>query len=348
MFKKFFKILVVIVVLSFLTFNFTDTKGESSLGEKIEKEIQKYVDEKVEEAVKKKLEEKEIEKKEMKIEFKFVKPIEEVEQEKEFKKIKEISRVFGTFEVPEDTIVEGDVSSVFSSGSIDGKVKGDLNLVFSSVYLGKNAEIEGDLSAVFSSVSKHPNVKIKGDKNFVFSPEEGTTKKVKLFKYEWKWIKESPVLTGISILWKILISFGYLIVAILIYLFIPRHLEVMNEAINKNIIITFLFGLLATILIVPVGILLVISIIGILLIPVYVLLIILAVIVGEVVVAYSAGEKISRSLNLAISPLAFLIIGAILLLILGLIPLIGSLMWFVITVLGLGSIVLTKFGTKSI
>lgn len=338
MLKKLFRTLVVIVVLSFLTFNFTDTKGESSLGEKIEKEIQKYVDEKVEEAIKEKLKEGETEKKEE------AKEKEEIATKEEFKKIKEISKVFGTYEVPEDTIVEGDVSSVFSSGSIDGKVKGDLSLVFSSVYLGENAEIEGDVSAVFSSVSKHPKAKIKGDKSFVFSSEEGITKgEIKLPKCGWKWI---PVLTGISILWKILISFGYLIVAILIYLFIPKHLEVMNEAINKNVIRTFLFGLLAIILIVPVGILLVISIIGILLIPVYILLVILSIIVGQVVVAYFVGERFSKAGNFTLLPLVSLILGMAFLLILGLVPFLGSFMWFLITILGLGSIVLTKFGTK--
>lgn len=359
--KKIFKILTFLVISFLIGCSFTsrcltsiDKEEKVKKIEKLQKKLQK-IEEKIQEKDESK---KEIEEKIKKLEEELknidIEKEEKREEKKEegYKKVEEINKTFGEFEVPEDTVVLGDVNAVFSSGSIYGRVKGDLNLVFSSVFLGEKSEIDGDLNAVFSSVTKNPKAVIKGDKNFVFSSESGTTeKKIELPKMEWKWVPDfigfTPILKGLSILYKIIVGIGYLILAILIYLFIPKHLELMNEAINKNIIRTFLFGLLATILIVPIGILFVISIVGILLIPVYVLLVILAVIIGQVVVGYLVGERFSKALNLTLSPLVSLIIGMAFLLILGCIPFLGHLMWLIITILGLGSIVLTKFGTKT-
>jgi hypothetical protein len=329
--KKFLKIFAILIISFLIGCRFTSASIDR---ERKVKEIEEKI---------KKLEE----------ELKSIDIEKEEKKEEGYKKIEEINKTFGEFEVPEDTVVLSDVNSVFSSGSIYGRVKGDLNLVFSSVFLGEKSEIDGDLNAVFSTVLKHPKAVIKGGKNFVFSSESETTeKKGELYKIEWKFVPDltglTPILKGISILLKIIASIGYLILAILIYLFIPKHLEIMNEAINKNIISTFLFGLLASILIVPLGILLAISIVGIPLIPLYILLVILAVIIGQVVVGYFLGERFSKAGNFNLSPLRSLILGMLFLLILGLVPFLGPLIWLTTTILGLGSIWLTKFGTKII
>lgn len=212
----------------------------------------------------------------------------------------------------------------------------------------------GKISKVFDTYEVPKGNVVLGDVNSVFLPGEGTTKRgIKLPKCRRELI---PVPTGTSTLWKILISFGYIIIAISIYIFFPKHFKVMNDAMNKNVIRTFLFGLAAVILIV-VGMMLMMLLwipltmgfVGMANAIIFVggLLAILIGIVGEIAVAYFVGEGISKLFYQATPPLIFLIIGMIILQISEFIPPpIGSLVWFVIAVLGLGSIVITKFGTE--
>lgn len=268
-------------------------------------------------------------------------------QEKEkHRKIREISAIFHSFVVPEDTVVEGDVDAIFSSGVINGKVQGDLNIVFGSAALGKHAEIQGDVNGVFSSMSVHRDAVIKGAQNLVFS--SGAKKGMGKFPGLNKFKHVFPLLGVITLSWKILLSFGYLILALLVYLFVPRHLETMSEAMDKNLQKIFLTGIVSILLIIPVGILLIVSVIGLLLLPVYIPLVLLAIIFGKVSVGYFLGNRLSKSIAMNLPPVAFLILGMAFVQVSWFIPVFGALLGLFIITIGLGSTVATKFGTKKL
>lgn len=338
---------LVFLILCFLISPSLVLSQEQQLREKIRKDVEKYIDETIKKELKKNLKEDESKK------------TKKHREEKKHKK-STVSAVFQNLEVPENIVVEGDVSAVFASGVIKGKIKGDLQVVFSSVRLDKTAEVEGDVTGVFSTLDIHPDAIIKGDKEFVFSSQARISParlrpSKDYFHYlnpaikNLENIKDSASFSKLkSKRFKTLTSFGYLIIALLVYLFIPRHLEAMNEAIGNNMSKTFLTGFISLLLIIPVGILLIISIIGLLVLPLYIPLVLLAIVVGKVAVAYFIGDKLSKALSLNSSPVLFLIFGMALVQITLFVPILGALAGLFFITMGLGSTVATRFGTKRV
>lgn len=325
--------------------------------EKLKEEIMEKVEKKVNEELERALQKKET--------AETQKGKEKKPEDKKIKhKVGEISRVMGTFSVPEGTLVQGDLSAVMSSGEIHGTIDGDVSIVLGSVMIGPNAKIKGDLNVVLGSVAEHPKATITGSKNFVLSSssvEENMAQLKKTFQENRKrrinleGPLEKRFLSGLangpfknrqsSFPWKLTLTLGYLIEAVLLYIFIPARMQNMTNQLSLYPGKSVGCGFMGILLILPVAVILIVSIIGIAVLPLYVLALVLAFSIGYICVGYLLGMRLKSAINASVSDLVALLAGVLFLELLRFVPGFGWLLRFIALTAGLGLVLFTKCGT---
>lgn len=250
------------------------------------------------------------------------------------------------------------VVSIFGSAKIEGRVNNDLVVVLGSTEI--NGTVEGDVVVVMGSTRLGPKARIQGDAFFMGSLEQdpsaviegqrtdiafGKLAQIPLFMWLKDWVSygllyarplphQSPwawVLAGI------LIAF-YLILALLF----PRTLMICVEALRSNPVGSFFIGVFSFLLFGPILGLLIVSVAGLLIIPFLICLLIVILLIGKASVFENTGAQIGRKIGLGDSPnpIAALLIGAILFNLLYMVPILGMLVWGIITPLGLGAVIL--------
>ena len=125
----------------------------------------------------------------------------------------------------------------------------------------------------------------------------------------------------------------------------PRSIERTLQVLDLRPGGSFVTGLLALMLVVPLAIFLVVSVIGIVLVPVIVFGMMVAFFFGKIVVYRYAGQQIGAQLGLEFlrKPLVALILGAALFYALYMIPVLGFVVWAAIAPLALGAALLAFF-----
>ena len=99
----------------------------------------------------------------------------------------------------------------------------------------------------------------------------------------------------------------------------------------------------------PVIVLLAISVIGIILIPVWVILVVVVGFFGYVGAAHLVGKKVLEALKIdAKTMMAQVLTGVVVLAVVGFVPLFGFVIKFIVGCMGMGGVILTKFGTKQV
>ncbi|MFH1080879.1 MAG: hypothetical protein V1766_11600 [Pseudomonadota bacterium] len=138
-----------------------------------------------------------------------------------------------------------------------------------------------------------------------------------------------------------------LVIAIPIVALIPKPIVTISEGIAQHTYRAILAGFIGLLMIAPVAVLLTLSVIGIVLIPLEMILVICAAIFGFIVVAQILGKRV---LSLAKKPNDSLVRqtfwGLLVLWIIGWIPYVGLMIKVLAIVVGLGGVMITRFGTK--
>jgi len=249
------------------------------------------------------------------------------------------------------TVAEGDAVKdlvvIGGDAEISGQVRGDLVVVLGNVTMGEDAEIRGDLVVVGGSFTAPPKVRIDGDRvvigadqafvpglQWLHRPIEwlariGKTARPFPYQYAWSWL-----IAGIFLLLYILASVLF-----------PRSIDRTLQVLDLRPGGSFLTGLLALMLVVPLVIFLVVSVVGIVLVPVIVFGMLVAFFFGKIVVYRYAGQQIGAQLGLEFlrKPLVALILGAALFYVLYMIPILGFVVWAAIAPLALGAALLAFF-----
>jgi hypothetical protein len=257
--------------------------------------------------------------------------------------------------IEEDEAVDGDVVAIFGSIIVDGTVDGNVVAIFGELTVGPTGEIDGDGVSVGGNVTKEPGGVIRGETTSVgFGPDYLPRRGV----FRGGFFRTGGRLL-LFVVWTIvLIVLGLIIVAIA-----RGPVERVCTRARKEAFKMGLIGLLAEVLLIPVCLLFIITIIG---IPVGVLVLplvfALALLLGYVGVSVAVGGRIGNgseksvymSVALGIFVLQGLaILGGILKLPGGPIGFVGTVInvigWAVIYVaatVGLGAVIMSKFGTK--
>jgi hypothetical protein len=246
-----------------------------------------------------------------------------------------------------DVTVERDqqIDNVITVGgqvTVNGLVERDVFAVGGSVVLSNNAVVRGNVVCVGGVIVKGNGAQVFGDITEINSANIATAIS-SVFRGE---------LEGWSLIINIIsLSFFAVIfiIALLMTILIPRPLMAIAGEIENNKIKSFVWGFLATLMMVPFFMLLVISIIGITLIPLAFTMLLLAFILGYIASGKLLGNyflmKIFRRQKMSL--IGGTLLGLILLWLIGWIPYIGWIVKIFALTFGLGGVLLALFNLRS-
>ncbi len=227
---------------------------------------------------------------------------------------------------------------------IEGNV-GDTVVGFgSTIVLTSTAKVEGDVLSLGGSLDRAPEAIIEGDTVYFATSEEVA-----------KFLKEGLVgIFGLSLLplliiFKLVTLVIWFILAIILVAIFPKQISFASQQVRKSFWPIFGTGFLSIVIftgLIIFSVLLSFILIG---IPILLALIAIGVIIkifGRVVVFHLLGDSIYKAFG-GKQPSALLatIIGLVVFGLIGFIPIIGSLVSFVLSIVGWGVVIRTKFGS---
>jgi len=264
----------------------------------------------------------------------------------------DLNVIGGMVEIEKGAQVNGDVTVVGGLVTIDGIIAGNLTAIGGTVNLNENAVIQGNLISPASYINRDPGAIVEGDQI-----ENGTL--------PWTYFNmpefyrrgnfrtpQTPILTIATRVGRG-IAFSLILTALgaLLLLMMPKSTEVMTKALETQPWVMLGYGALTAFVILIGSIIFAITIC---LIPVVILVgmaFALAVLVGWLILGYELGKKISESLFKATwHPVLSAALGNFLLYLIAvgvdLIPCLGGFLVFIAMLFGLGTTVVTLFGTN--
>jgi hypothetical protein len=224
--------------------------------------------------------------------------------------------------------------------TVEGFVENHVIAIGGSVVLTRTAVVGGNVISLGGIVARGRGSEIHGNLTEINSDDISAAISNALSdEWEgWSWIFAIVSLS---------IFIGVLILTMLIVHFIPKHIQVVATAVRYIPFKVILWGLGGLILIVPLAVLLAVSVIGIVLIPLEMTLVLCAIILGFVAVSQLVGEKLFAVLKRHDhNILRETIWGLIILWVIGWIPYVGWMLKVFAIVLGLGGVLVTRFGTS--
>jgi hypothetical protein len=216
--------------------------------------------------------------------------------------------------------VEG-VVSIGGSVRVYGQVIKNVIVVGGAVFLGEDAVVHGDVVSVGGPVVKQHGAKVNG----------------KITSVETPWI--SSVFSGFAVpelpkMHGFLPFIGFLLIAVCIVALIPSTVGYISFNLEYDTLKAFAWGVLGTVLVLPLVFIFIISIVGIVLIPVLMILVACAFLLGYVAVSQLVGKKITIAVKKPDKPILLeTLLGVVVLSGIGLIPFFG---WLVQTIAAIG------------
>jgi len=251
------------------------------------------------------------------------------------------------------------VTVAFGSARIDGRVEGDLVVIFGPVTLGKSAVVEGSFVVIGGTADVAAGAIVRDEvmavgtsldlpPGFIFGGEHvviGTRAMGRWMESVVPWVTYGllwgrPIVASIGWVWSVVGMF--LLVYLLINLVAHEPVRATSEVLSTRPYGSFMTGLLVLLLAGPVSALLAVSIIGIAVIPFALAALVVAGFVGRVGVMRWLGQTVlpgdepgSRAQALRAFAIGFAIVTLIYM-----VPLLGFVAWALFGVLGLGAAVL--------
>jgi uncharacterized RDD family membrane protein YckC len=253
------------------------------------------------------------------------------------------------------------VVTIFGNSEVDGEVGEAVVAVMGNVHLKPGAKIHEDAVAIMGALTVDSDVSVSGDAVSVggqYNIADGAKIKgqkvnvglpipifksdrlVKWFKY--CFLEMRPLAPQVGFVWVIAGMF------FLLYLFIaaifPQPVQACVKNLTERPATTFLMGLLTKILAPVVILILIATGIGLIVVPFLWAALFFAAVVGKVAVLEWLGLRLGRHFGGAFErPLVAFLIGAILLTLLYLIPILGLLAYTIFGIWGLGCAVTATF-----
>ena len=220
-----------------------------------------------------------------------------------------------------------DVVSIGGSVRVYGRVRGDVVSVGGSIFLGELSVVHGDVVSVGGPVVKQSGAQVHGKITSVETPWN-------LSLFSGFDIPEMPEFYGY------LPFIGFLLIAMCIVALIPSTVGFISFVLEQDTLKTFAWGVLGTVLILPLAFILIVSIVGIVLIPVLIILVACAFLLGYVAVSQLIGKKITIAVKKPNKPILLeTLLGILVLSGIGIIPIIGWLFQTLAAVAGLGGVI---------
>lgn len=253
------------------------------------------------------------------------------------------------------------VVTIGGSSEVDGEVGEAVVAVMGNVHLKPGAKIHEDAVAVMGTLTVDQGVTIGGDAVSVGgklavadeAKVQGGRVNVGLpipfFNSDWlgKWLKYCvfelrPLAPQVGFVWAI--AGVFFLLYLLIAAVFPRPVQACVDNLTQRPATTFLMGLLTKILVPVVVLILVVTGIGLIVVPFLWAALFFAAVVGKVAVLEWLGLKLGRNFGRGFErPLVAFLIGAILLTLLYIVPILGLLAYTIFGIWGLGCAVTATF-----
>jgi len=251
------------------------------------------------------------------------------------------------------------VTVAFGEARIDGRVEGDLVVIFGPVRLGSTAVIEGSFVVIGGTADVQPGAMVRDEvivvgtsldlpDGFIFGGEHvvvGTRALGRWMESVVPWVTYGllwgrPIVASIGWVWSVVGVF--LLVYLLINLVAHEPVSATASVLSVRPFGSFMTGLLVLLLAGPVSALLAVSIIGIAVIPFALAALVVAGFVGRVGVLRWIGNTVMApdEPGSRLQGLRSFAIGFVLVTLTYMVPLLGMMAWALFGVLGLGAAVL--------
>ena len=264
----------------------------------------------------------------------------------------------GTARVEENAVVNGSIVLVGGQVTVDGTIEESIHLFAGSANLTDTAVVQGDVYLVSSVLNKTDKTEIHGEvkeggslpSGFVIPEKPSAVTPIKpVVPSENGLVKKVTDFLG-SLLSIFFFSISSACVAMLVALFVPKHI---NRVSNAIITAPWIGFLVAVLTLIAFPIIVVILAISIILAPVAVLAVVglaLACYLGWVALGTELGDRIARLFKTTWAVPVSAGMGTLILgLVLGVITLIPCVGWLVVSIIiliGLGGVILTRIGTR--
>lgn len=253
--------------------------------------------------------------------------------------------------------IDGDVVLIGGNLTISGTIDGNIVIVGGQALLTESAVINGDISTIGGNVEKEPGAEVTGDITnnappTIEVPDVPNVPNVPNIPN----VPATPeVNVNVNPFWnvagKIGQAFLVAIVGMLLTLFLQPQLERAGTAMIRQPFIAGGYGLLVFIG-VPVAI--VILTITIILIPIALIVALIAPLAwlfGMIALGQEVGDRFTKAINQTWAPVLSTGFGAFLLILVvglvGMIPCVGWLPSFLVTLVAIGGVAMTWFGTRN-
>ena len=265
----------------------------------------------------------------------------------------------GNVELETDSRVDGDILIFGGTITVDGEIDGDLIVIGGSVDLEENAVLHRDLitpggsvyraegAQIFGQVITETNIPVDITIPRIFSeefpqnfPQQVPSPRV--------YVSSNPFW---GVIWFFFRTVAFAALAVLVIMFAPKQAEEAANTVLAQPILSGGLGILTIIVAIP---LLVVLMITIILIPISLLgLLILAIagLFGWITLGLEIGQRLSQLVNSEWPAAVAAGVGTFVLTIvafgIGEIPCVGWVAPFLVTSVGLGAVILTRFGTQT-
>lgn len=248
------------------------------------------------------------------------------------------------FKIGEDVVVEEgmkvrSVCVLNGQATISGLVEGNVMALNGSIVLTRKAVVKGNVLCIGGVVVKARGATIEGRLTEINSANlsEAITNMLSNEWEGWSWL---------AAVFSLAVFLCLLLIGIILVVLIPFPIERIGRGMTTYFWKSLFAGLLALVLIVPLAVLLAISVIGIILIPLELILVAVVALLGLIGASYIIGDFFyALCKKPSPKPIGRFIWGLIIIWLLGWIPLIGWMIKVLIVTIGMGSTILTRFGT---
>jgi hypothetical protein len=242
------------------------------------------------------------------------------------------------------TIEEGTkVHNVLAIGgqvTVEGVVENNIVALGGSVVLTRTAVVRGNVFALGGIIVRGRGAEVHGNVTEI-NADDISSAIANALSEEWEgW-------SWIFAIVSVAIFLGVLLLTVLVVFLIPKPVRLIAAAVREKPFKVTVWGLAGLVLVVPLAVLLAVSVVGIVLIPLEMAIVLCAVLIGFISASQLVGQKLFAILKRQDqSMMRETVWGLIVLWLIGWIPYVGWMVKMCAVILGLGGVLLTRFGTN--
>lgn len=245
--------------------------------------------------------------------------------------------------IEQGATVRGDLADFGGNVSLAGTVAGNIFTFGGNISLAETAVVNGRISSMGGNVQREPGATVQGginqNRGNIVPPAPLQPIPINPFTRFFNF--------GFDLVRGIVTALAFAALGALVVIFAPGATKRVSDAALSKPLNTAGVGCLTLILLPILSLLLLITLIGIPVALILALLSAIAWVFGSIGVGLLAGEKILQAFKARdILPVVAVIVGVVVLMIVGLVPVLGWLISFIVGLIGLGAVVLTRFGTR--